>query len=350
MGKKKVMRIKNRKRFWSAVLAAVLLLSIFCALLYFNHLNSASKALDPGNTEQIVVNITNGTSTEQIGAILLKSGIIGDENVFVMKAKLDNNDGKFKAGNYRFSPSMSMDEIMALLLKGEEDTLRFTIPEGYDIKKTITVLSKDNLIDPDAFRNEISSGKFDYRFLSDLPSGENRLEGYLFPETYEVFANASEHAIIDKMLSQFNKVFTDKYYARAKELGMSVNEVITLASIIEREAAVESDRPVIAGVFYNRLKAGMPLQSCATVQYILGDQKAVLSIADTKIQSPYNTYLNKGLPPGPICSPGLASIKAALWPTKSDYLYFLAKGDGTHVFAKTYAEHLKNKAKYIDSK
>ena len=167
------------------------------------------------------------------------------------------------------------------------------------LKRTTAVLTKDNLIDTEAFRKEISSGKFDYRFLSSAPSGENRLEGYLFPDTYEVFTNASEHDIINKMLSQFDKVFTDKYYARAEELGMSINEVITLASIIEREAATEADRPIIAGVFYNRIAKEMPLQSCATVQYILGDQKAVLSIADTKIESPYNTYLNNGLPPGP---------------------------------------------------
>lgn len=350
MEKKKVMHIKNKKRFGAVVLATLLLIVVFCALLYFNHLNSASKALDPENTEQITVNIPIGTSTEKIGVILMDAGIISDESVFVMKSKIDNYDGRFKAGDYSLSPSMSMDEIMALLLKGKDDTLRFTIPEGYDIKKTTAVLTKDNLIDTEAFRKEISSGKFDYRFLSSAPSGENRLEGYLFPDTYEVFTNASEHDIINKMLSQFDKVFTDKYYARAEELGMSINEVITLASIIEREAATEADRPIIAGVFYNRIAKEMPLQSCATVQYILGDQKAVLSIADTKIESPYNTYLNNGLPPGPICSPGLASIKAALWPTKSNYLYFLAKGDGSHVFAETYAEHLKNKAKYIDSK
>ncbi|MDD4584146.1 MAG: endolytic transglycosylase MltG, partial [Eubacteriales bacterium] len=122
-----------------------------------------------------------------------------------------------------------------------------------------------------------------------------------------------------------------------------------LASIIEREAVIPEDRPIIAGVFYNRLKKGMQLQSCATVQYILGEQKPVLSVADTKLESPYNTYLITGLPPGPICSPGIQSINAALWPENTDYLYFLAKGDGAHVFSKTYEEHLINKEKYIDN-
>jgi UPF0755 protein len=129
---------------------------------------------------------------------------------------------------------------------------------------------------------------------------------------------------------------------------MSVRDIVTLASIIEREARIPEDRPVIASVFYNRLKINMPLQSCATVQYILGEQKPVLSIKDTQIESPYNTYLNPGLPPGPIASPGADSIKAALYPADTDYLYFLAKGDGSTVFSSTYDQFLKDKAKYID--
>jgi UPF0755 protein len=243
---------------------------------------------------------------------------------------------------------MSMEEIMKILIAGKAETVRFTIPEGYDIKRTTEKLAGEGLINADVFAKEIESGQFDYRFLTDAPVGPNRLEGFLFPETYEIFANANEHDIIDKMLYQFDKVFTDEYYKRAEELGMSVREVITLASIIEREARVPEDRPIIASVFYNRMKIDMPLQSCATVQYILGEQKAVLSIKDTKIESPYNTYLHTGLPPGPIASPGADSIKAALYPAETDYLYFLAKGDGSHAFSSTYDQFLKDKAKYID--
>jgi UPF0755 protein len=241
-----------------------------------------------------------------------------------------------------------MEEIMKALVAGKAETVRFTIPEGYDIKRTSAKLTEDGLINAETFAKEIETGKFDYEFLKDAPAGPNRLEGFLFPETYEIFANANEHDIIDKMLYQFNKVFTDEYYARAEELGMSVRDVITLASIIEREARVPEDRPVIASVFYNRLKIKMPLQSCATVQYILGEQKPVLSIKDTKIESPYNTYLHPGLPPGPIASPGADSIKAALYPADTDYLYFLAKGDGSHAFSSTYEQFLKDKAKYIN--
>jgi UPF0755 protein len=241
-----------------------------------------------------------------------------------------------------------MEEIMELLLTGKADTLRFTIPEGYDIKRVTAKLAEEGLINQEAFLKEIESGQFDYEFLKDAPAGPDRLEGFLFPETYEIFATANEHDIIDKMLYQFNKVFTAEYYARAEELGMSVREVITLASIIEREARVPEDRPIIASVFYNRLTIDMPLQSCATVQYILGEQKPVLSIKDTQIESPYNTYQNLGLPPGPIASPGADSIKAALYPADTNYLYFLAKGDGSHAFSSTYEQFLRDKAKYID--
>lgn len=348
MAKKKTLHIKSKKRFARFLAFLFLLIVLASGLLFLNHLNRAAQPVMPGATESVTIEVASGTTTGGIAELLFSAHLIQDTKVFEWKAKLDHLDGKFKAGVYSFSQAMSMEEIMQALVKGNDATLRFTIPEGYDIKKTTEALVADGLIDAEVFREEIEQGAFSYRFLEGAPAGSERLEGYLFPETYEIFSNADEHAILDKMLSQFDAVFTDEYYARAEELGMSINEVVTLASIIEREAAVEKDRPVISGVFYNRLEAGMALQSCATVQYILGDQKAVLSVADTQIESPYNTYQNQGLPPGPICSPGKASIEAALWPQDSDYLYFLAKGDGSHVFSKTYAEHLRNKAKYID--
>jgi UPF0755 protein len=242
---------------------------------------------------------------------------------------------------------MTLEEIMTQLLSGKADTVRFTIPEGYDIRRVTEKLSAEGFIDAEIFQQEITSGVFDYDFLADVPAGPDRLEGFLFPDTYEIFIAANEHDIIDKMLYQFSKVFPEESAARAKELNMSVRELITLASIIEREAQVPADRPVISSVFYNRLNIGMPLQSCATVQYILGEQKPVLSIADTQIDSPYNTYLIPGLPPGPIASPGADSIKAALYPADTRYIYFVAKGDGSHAFSETYDQFLKDKAQYV---
>lgn len=341
-------RIKRKKRFIVFVTIVVALVILVCCLLFLSYLEKGGQALDPNDSTVIAVTVPSGTSTEGIGEILESQGLIADSEFFKLKSKLNGSDGKYKAGEYYLSPNMSMEDMMEIIISGNDSTTRFTIPEGFDISRTTEALQSTDLINAENFAREIAAGQFDYWFLKDAPAGENRLEGYLYPETYEIFTNATEYDIINKMLSQFGTVFTEEHYQRAQEIGMDINEVITLASIIEREAVVPEDRPVISGVFHNRLKIGMQLQSCATVQYILGEQKTVLSVADTQIESPYNTYLITGLPPTPICSPGIESINAALWPTETDYLYFLAKGDGSHVFAVTYEEHLRNKAKYID--
>lgn len=329
-----------------------LIVVVFLVLILFfgvqMYLGRAEHAASPDDTSLIPITVSPGTGTSGIAQLLQSQGLISDVTLFKVKSRLEGYDGKYRTGEYLLSASMTMEEIMGELLKGRDNTVRFTIPEGYDIRRTVAALESVGLIEASVFREEIKAGQFDYWFLMDSPKGENRLEGYLYPDTYEIFAGATEHEIIQKMLDQFGKVFTEKDMERAKELGMNINEILTLASIIEREAVIPEDRPVISGVFYNRMDKGMALQSCATVQYILGEQKPVLSIADTQIESPYNTYLYNGLPPAPICSPGKDSIQAALWPEESEYLYFLAKGDGSHVFSRTYDEHLRNKEKYID--
>lgn len=347
MGKRRN-KIKNKRRLLisSVIILGVIIIAL--SVIFSMYIANESKPVDPDSKEYILVTIPSGTGTEGIARLLEENHLIGNTGIFKLQSKSKGYDGKFKAGQYSLSPSMSMEDIMKILMVGSDETTRFTIPEGYDIKRTTAKLSEEGLVNAETFAREIETGQFDYEFLADAPAGPDRLEGFLFPETYDIFTTANEHDIIDKMLYQFNKVFTDEYYARAEELGMSVREVITLASIIEREAQVPEDRPIIASVFYNRLKIDMPLQSCATVQYILGEQKPVLSIKDTQIESPYNTYQNPGLPPGPIASPGADSIKAALYPADTDYLFFLAKGDGSHAFSVTYDQFLKDKAKYIN--
>jgi len=346
MGKRRN-RVKSRGRLLVGAGALIGIILVGAFSFYNMYMDRASEPVEPGSEEFISVTIPSGAGTGRIAEILMENGLISNTTVFKLKSKSKDYDGKYQAGHYSISPGMTMDEIMELLLSGKADTVRFTIPEGYDIKRVAEKLSAEGLIDVDEFMNEVENGVFDYDFLADAPAGPERLEGFLFPDTYEIFATADEHDIIDKMLYQFSKVFTEEYEDRAKELGMSVRELITLASIIEREAQISEDRPVIASVFYNRLEIGMPLQSCATVQYILGEQKPVLSIEDTRIESPYNTYLIKGLPPGPIASPGADSIRAALYPAETKYLFFLAKGDGSHAFSETYEQFLRDKAKYI---
>lgn len=345
----------KRKNKSSARIYIITLLSIIVLLVLVggfvlrSYWTNGLAAFDPEATATIEVTVPQGTGTKGIGGILEEQGVIRDSDFFAIASRIKGNDGKYRAGKYTLSASMSLDAIFDKLLVGQDETVRFTIPEGYDIRRTTAALQGKQLIDSDRFLAELKSGSFDYRFLEGIPVDENQLEGFLYPETYDIYANATEREIIERMLRQFDTVFTEEHYARAEELGMSIREVINLASVIEREAVVSEDRPIISGVFHNRLAISMPLQSCATVQYILGEQKPVLSIKDTQIDSPYNTYIVSGLPPTPICSPGIESINAALWPTESDYLYFLAKGDGSHVFSITYNEHLRNKAIYIDN-
>lgn len=346
MGTRRKKLNKGRLLMSGVIAAAVIAAGIYASVSLYAE--KASGPAVPGSPDIVQVTIPSGAGTERIAEILQENGLINSVWVFKLRTKSGGYEGRYQAGHYSLSPGMYMAEIMENLLSGKGDTLRFTVPEGYDIKRVTEKLSGEGLVDAEAFAAELESGVFDYWFLADVPAGPDRLEGFLFPETYEIFADADEHDVIDKMLYQFSKVFTEEYYARAEDLGMSVRQVITLASIIEREALIPEDRPVIASVFYNRMEIGMPLQSCATVQYILGEQKPRLSTADTQIESPYNTYLHTGLPPGPIASPGADSIKAALYPADTEYLFFLAKGDGSHAFSENYDQFLRDKDMYID--
>ena len=211
------------------------------------------------------------------------------------------------------------------------------------------MLESKGLLSADEFYNAAKIENFDYWFLKDIKKRKMELEGYLFPDTYEFSYEESAESIIRKMLDNFDAKFTEDMKKRTKELKLSVDELITMASVVEREAASKDELPLVAGVFYNRLDSSREsvgfLQSCATVQYILSERKPVLSLADTKIKSPYNTYINKGLPIGPIASPGLNCINAALYPKDTDYLYFCADGNGKHYFAKTASGHQENMKK-----
>ncbi|MBK5245731.1 MAG: endolytic transglycosylase MltG [Peptostreptococcaceae bacterium] len=330
---------------------AVFIILIIGVIVFKVAMSNAVEPYDSTDSTKVIVTVPMGSSTPQIAAILEKNGIIGNVDNFKLVSKITGNNGKYKAGTYALSPSMNLDEIMKKLQSGISVANMITIPEGYTIEQVVGILDKAGFIDKAVFLYELENGDFKQKFIEFLPEGPNRLEGFLFPETYDIPVNVSEYDIINIMLNQFDKLYTDKYYARASELGLNINEVITIASMIEREAAVNEDRPKVASVIFNRLEQSMPLQFCSTVQYVLGDPKARLSYEDTQVNSEYNTYINAGLPPGPICSPGLESIKAALHPEETEYLYFVVDPDGkrTHQFAKTYDEFLKYKKEYTDS-
>ena len=324
-----------------------LLLSLAAGFFYYNNgLKAVSKA-DAAQTKEIY--IPKGTSVKSIARLFKKEGAIKDYRVFEIYCKLNKKADKIKAGKYSINNSMDVPEIVEVIVSGKAliDTVKFTIPEGYNLAQIVEKLSSLGVVSPEDIQSALKTEGYSYDFIGQIPDREKKLEGYLFPDTYEIYKDTTAKAIIDKLLGRFDTVFTEEYRNRAKELNMTIDQVITLASIIEREAKLDTERKTISAVFHNRLEKNMMLQSCATVQYLFKEQKEVLTYKDLEIESPYNTYKHAGLPPGPIASPGLKAIEAALYPAKVDYLYFVAKDDGSHVFTKTYSEHLdaQNKIK-----
>ncbi|MCD8181152.1 MAG: endolytic transglycosylase MltG [Firmicutes bacterium] len=286
------------------------------------------------------IEVAEGDGTSAVAETLRNEGIIKYPLVFKIQSKLGGYDGSFQPGAAVIEDGMSYNEILDLIITPNRDTVRVTIPEGYEVKQIAETLEEEGIVSAEDFYAALNPEDYDYDFLQNLPQRDGAMEGYLFPATYELRYGMSAHDIIDLMLAAFDTNFKDEYYTRAQELGMTVDEVIIMASIVEREAG-DGEKAKVAGVFYNRRNSGMKFQSCATVQYILGERKAVLSVADTQIDSPYNTYLYAGFPIGPICNPGIESIEAALYPEDTDAYYFVLGKDGEHIFSATYEEHLE---------
>lgn len=305
-------------------------------------------AVDPSNTTMMLVAIPSGSSTSSIAETLKSHDLITSINLFKINSKRLEADGKMQAGDYQLSKSMTINDIIQKLVDGDVhiETETFTIPEGFEVKQIVERLAAQGLIDPESFIDLLINEPFDYGFLEGIDRN-NRLEGFLFPDTYTIKKDASEKEIIDMMLNRFDQIFKDEYYDRLVELDMNMNELITMASIIEREAKLDEERSLISGVFYNRVEIGMKLESCATVQYILGERKTNLTYDDIAIESPYNTYINEGLPPAPISTVGEKSLIAALYPEESEYLFFVTteKNDGSHYFNETYNGHINSKNK-----
>ncbi|MBZ4688048.1 MAG: aminodeoxychorismate lyase [Clostridiales bacterium] len=302
--------------------------------------------VDP-HAGDVTVVISANSTTADIAELLYKEGIIRNSYFFRVYARISRLDRDLKAGNYVLSPAHSLPEIVDKLSKGSVTLRSFTIPEGYTVKQIAERLAEEGFINKGRFLDLAENGEFDFPYSESLSEGENRLEGFLFPDTYKIPDYYTEEQIIQLMLDRFTEVYNNSIKKKAEDMGMSVKETVTLASIIEREVQDPSEREIVSGVFHNRLKIEMPLQSCATVQYILGETKEVLLNEDIEKPSPYNTYLHPGLPPGPIASPGKASLLAAVSPADVEYLYFVSKGDGTHHFSTTLKEHNAAKKKYL---
>jgi UPF0755 protein len=311
----------------------------------------------------VVFSIKPGETAGDIALRLKRSGLISDAELFRQLAHYQGADSKLEAGRYELRATMTMGEIIEALQHGRLKEIVVTIPEGWRVEQIAEMLVEEVGVDNDEFLAVVQGGVFDYEFLQNRPAvdtAENvegtscALEGFLFPDTYNLPVQPTSLDIVERMLANFDQRFTSEMRQMVAEQEMTIYEVVTLASIVEREALVAEERPIIAGVFLNRLEKGMNLDSCPTVQYALGYQddtdqwwKTPLTLEELdRVNSPYNTYLHRGLPPGPICNPGLASIQAVLEPVETDYLYFVAKGDGSHAFAETFEEHLQNQQKY----
>ena len=328
------------------IIVAVICIAVVIAAGVLFYIGGLGKALDSENTQTVNVTIPSGSGTIQIGQQLEENSIISSADKFKLWSRIKGYDSQYKAGTYALSPSMDFQTIADIIVGGKVNTVNFTVPEGYTIYQTARVIADSGLGDYDTLVSLIEAADFDYDFLDGAQNNKNKLEGYLFPNTYTIDEGMSEEQIIKVMLDEFEKQPLKAY--NESENSRSINEIITIASIIERECKVDEERKLVASVIYNRLEKGMPLQMCSTVQYVLGKQKEVLTYADTRIESPYNTYTNAGLPPGPICSPGLAAVQAALHPADTDYLYFVLseKLDGTSNFSSDYAQFERDKAAY----
>ncbi|NLX91341.1 MAG: endolytic transglycosylase MltG [Firmicutes bacterium] len=295
------------------------------------------------------IEIPLGSSTAHIASILQEEGLIQNAFLFQLLAKYKGYDKKLQAGRYQLNSNMSLEEILLELQTGivKKEGIRFTIPEGFTVEQIAARMEEYQLVTKEDFLNFCRGEGSAAQLLQNVgeipPQVRFRCEGYLFPDTYEVHADATAEEIVEMMLARFFEVFDEEYRLQAEKIGFSIHQIVTIASLIEKEAALPEERPLISAVFHNRLnsEASPFLQSCATVQYILGENKPVLTYQDLEIDSPFNTYLYPNLPPGPIASPGRQALQAALYPADADYMYFVSKEDGSggHYFSRTLQEH-----------
>lgn len=315
--------------------------------LFWDYLDSPG-GNDPAKVRFIV---REGESAADIAERLEDRKLIKNALLFRWLARQRGLDAKFTPGEYELRQNMTASQIMSSLQQGWQADGLVTFPEGWRAVQMADALGRRQPEHRDEFLRLVESASFDFPFLRDRPPGAS-LEGYLFPETYSVTTTRTVPQLVETMLKTFGERAAPEL-AKAGSVGLTPHQALTLASIVEREARVPSERSLIAGVYLNRLRQGMMLQADPTVQYALaglrpstappeGYWKSVLLFADLDVESPYNTYRNKGLPPAPIASPGLAAIQATVNPTATEYLFFVAREDGRHEFAKTYEEHLAN--------
>ncbi len=338
---------KKHKRDWSLVfiVLAILALEAICYegyKLWKDMSQPASIKAKP-----IVISIVPGSTFSDVAHLLQQKGLIRSALAFRILATINHDLDKIKAGEYELSPSMTPKDILNTLVRGKIFEHVIIIPEGYNIFQIARLLDRAGLVS----RKKFLALCHDQNFLESLGLKEKSVEGYLFPNTYYFTKGITAKQIISTMVHTFWKVWHQQSFdKRTKELGLTVHTVVTLASIVEKEAELPRERPIIASVFWNRLKKHMLLQSDPTVYYGLWTvgiwRRGRLHIWDLRRDTPYNTYIHKGLPPGPISNPGIGAIRAVLYPAHTKYLYFVSKNDGSHYFSCTLAQHNRAVFKY----
>ncbi len=292
---------------------------------------------------KIKVNIPKGSTLAQITDLLAEKNIVTNKNIFITTASLMGYNNKIPAGIFALKNANSNYKIVKQLVRGNPEMIKVTLLEGWTISQVTQAISESMNLSSEI----LSALCYDEQFIIELGLEEKSLEGYLFPDTYLFLESENDpKEILRQIVAEFNEVYKDNLRQRTEQIGLTINEVLTLASIIEGEAIFDSERGIIAAVYHNRLKKRMRLQADPTIQYIIKDGPRRLSLSDLKTDSPYNTYLYSGLPPGPIGNPGKASILAVLYPDDNDYLFFVARGDGYHTFTRTIDEHNQAKREF----
>jgi UPF0755 protein len=317
---------------------ALMLVSV--ALGAFHYFAWTDRAY-PAAAQTVV--IPSGATGHDIGELLQSRGIIRSALVFALLARIDDERTAMKAGEFAFAAHRSESEILKqVVTDGEQVALWVTIPEGFTAKEIAQTLAERDLGDVAALQSTFLDTP-----LEIAGSKAPTLEGYLFPDTYLVPTSATPAEIAKIMTDQFRAELPSDAALQAKRLGFTIPQIVTLASLVEREAKSDDERALMAGVYYNRLRRGMPLQVDASLEYTFAHHKDVITYADLARDTPYNTYEHTGLPPTPIANPGRASLLAAFHPRASKYLYYVSMGNGHHAFSRTLAEHNANVARYL---